>query len=41
MEKSNNCEPEYIKEQLICEINGIDIVGCGLSQNIKKKLKEK
>jgi len=22
-------------------INGIDIVGCGLSQNIKKKLKEK
>jgi len=23
------------------EINGIDIVGCGLSQNIKKKLKEK
>jgi len=22
-------------------INGIDIVGCGLSQNIKEKLKEK
>jgi len=22
-------------------INGIDIVGCGLSQNISKKLKEK
>jgi len=22
-------------------LNGIDIVGCGLSQNIKKKLKEK
>jgi len=30
-----------IKEQLKWAINGIDIVGCGLSQNIKEKLKEK
>ena len=32
---------EDIKEQLKWAINGIDIVGCGLSQNIAKKLKEK
>ncbi|MFX1499883.1 MAG: hypothetical protein ACFFDH_02840 [Promethearchaeota archaeon] len=30
-----------IKEQLKWAINGIDIVGCELSQNIAKKLKEK
>jgi hypothetical protein len=30
-----------IKEQLKWAINGIDIVGCGLSQDISKKLKEK
>ena len=29
------------KKQLKWAINGIDIVGCGLSQNIAKKLKEK
>ena len=29
-----------IKEQLKWAINGIDIVGCELSQNIAKKLKE-
>ena len=38
MEKSNNYESEYIKEELKWAINGIDKVGCGLSQNIKKKL---
>jgi len=32
---------EYIKEELKWVINGIDIVGCGLSQNISKKLTEK
>ena len=32
---------EYIKEELKWTINGIDIVGCGLCQNIAKKLKEK
>jgi len=32
---------EDIKEQLKWAINGIDIVGCGLSQNISKELKEK
>ena len=32
---------EDIKEHLKWAINGIDIVGCGLSQNISKKLKEK
>jgi hypothetical protein len=32
---------EEIKEQLKWVINGIDIVGCELSQNIAKKLKEK
>ena len=32
---------EDIKEQLKCAINGIDIVGCELAQNIAKKLKEK
>ena len=32
---------EDIKEQLKQAINGIDIVGCGLSQNIAKILKEK
>jgi hypothetical protein len=30
-----------IKEQLKWAINGIDIVGCELSQNISKQLKEK
>jgi hypothetical protein len=30
-----------IKEQLKWAINGIDIVGCELCQNIAKKLKEK
>ena len=30
-----------IKEQLKWAINGIDIVGCGLSQDISKILKEK
>jgi len=34
-------ENEYIKEELKWAVNGIDIVGCGLSQNISKKLKEK
>jgi len=32
---------EEVKEQLKWAINGIDIVGCELSQNISKKLKEK
>ena len=32
---------EDIKEQLKWAINGIDIVGCGLSQDISRKLKEK
>ncbi|MHA1499852.1 MAG: hypothetical protein ACTSRT_20160 [Promethearchaeota archaeon] len=32
---------EYIKEELKWAINGIYIVGCGLCQNIAKKLKEK
>jgi hypothetical protein len=32
---------EEIKEQLKWAINGIDIVGCELAQNISKKLKEK
>ena len=32
---------EYIKEELKWAVNGIDIVGCGLCQNISKKLKEK
>ncbi len=30
---------DYAKEQLKWAINGIDIVGCELSQNIAKKLK--
>ena len=30
-----------IKEQLKWAINGIDIIGCELTQNIAKKLKEK
>ena len=30
-----------IKEELKWAINGIDIVGCELSQNISKQLKEK
>ncbi|NVM36084.1 MAG: hypothetical protein HWN81_10845 [Candidatus Lokiarchaeota archaeon] len=30
-----------IKEQLKWTINGIDIIGCELAQNIAKKLKEK
>ena len=34
-------DSEDIKEQLKRAINGIDIVGCELSQNIAKKLKEK
>ena len=34
-------DSEDIKEQLKWAINGIDIVGCELSQNIAKKLKEK
>jgi hypothetical protein len=41
MEKLHNYESEYTKEELKWAINGIDIVGCGLSQNIKEKLKEK
>lgn len=32
---------EYIKEELKWAVNGIDIVGCGLSQSIAKRLKEK
>jgi len=32
---------EYIKEELKWTVNGIDIVGCGLCQNIAKILKEK
>jgi len=32
---------EDIKEQLKWAINGIDIVGCELTQDISKKLKEK
>jgi len=32
---------EDIKEQLKWAINGIDIVGCELTQNVAKKLKEK
>ena len=38
--KKSITSPE-IKEQLKWAINGIDIVGCELSQNIAKKLKEK
>jgi hypothetical protein len=30
-----------VKEELYWAINGIDIVGCELTQNIAKKLKEK
>ncbi len=30
-----------VKEELYWVINGIDIVGCELTQNIAKKLKEK
>ena len=32
---------ERIKEELKWDINGIDIDGCGFSQNISKKLKDK
>ena len=32
---------QEIKDQLKWVINGIDIVGCELTQNIAKKLKEK
>ena len=32
---------EYIKEELKWAINRIDLVGCGLSQSISRKLKEK
>ena len=39
LKKSVNSEET--KEQLKWTINGIDIVGCELSQNIAKKLKEK
>ncbi|MFX1345807.1 MAG: hypothetical protein ACFFAI_11925 [Promethearchaeota archaeon] len=34
-------DSEEIKEELKWAINGIDIVGCELAQNIAKKLKEK
>ena len=34
-------DSEEIKEELKWVINGIDIVGCELAQNIAKKLKEK
>jgi len=34
-------DSEEIKEELKWAINGIDIVGCELSQNIAKILKEK
>ena len=34
-------DSEKIKEELKWAINGIDIVGCELTQNIAKKLKEK
>ena len=34
-------DSEEIKEELKWAINGIDTVGCELSQNIAKKLKEK
>jgi len=37
---SKSVNSEYIKEELKWAINGIDIVGCGLCQNISKKLKE-
>ena len=40
MEKTNNYESEYRKEELKWAINRIDLVGCELSQNISKKLKE-
>ena len=36
MEKSNNYEPGYSREELKWVVNGINIVGCGLSQNIRK-----
>ena len=32
---------EIIKEELKKAIDGIDIIGCELTQNISKKLKEK
>ena len=32
---------DVVNEELKWAINGIDIVGCGLSQNIIKKLKDK
>ena len=38
---SKSVNSEYIKEELKWAINGIDIVGCGLCQNISKKLIEK
>ncbi len=34
-------DSEYMKEELKWAINEIDIVGCGLSQDISQKLKEK
>jgi hypothetical protein len=34
-------ESKEIKDKLKWIINGIDIVGCELTQNIAKKLKEK
>ena len=39
LKKSANSKE--IKEQLKWAINGIDIVGCELTQNIAKKLQEK
>ena len=37
----NSVTSKEIKERFKWEINGIDIVGCELPQNIAKKLKEK
>ncbi|MFX1322490.1 MAG: hypothetical protein ACFFAQ_12695 [Promethearchaeota archaeon] len=37
----NSLKIKEIKEQLKWAINGIDIVGCELAQNIAKKLQEK
>jgi len=34
-------DTENIKEEPKYKSSGIDIVGCGLSQNISKKLKQK
>ena len=40
MDKLNNYESKYIKKELKWAINGIDIVGCGLSQNISSSKKK-